>query len=311
MSNQNYALYLRYLMVFLASLMLMQLFYSVGQHQAQLHKQQHFLDQLKIRVSLDLDKLQLAQPNSRTTGKPELVNHYVELLNQQMTERQWPLQLVAINSGLRPNSEQAIAYPLPIEGESTIIWVKFQPVSLTEHLSIYPWLAALLSLLLLRGVILKSHRAVRSELVESQQKAWVMINLSERVLVNTVTANTVALSNKPLCFYCALLDYSIKNPQSHLNPNKDLPEELIETANKYFYRLIELGHTIRKRPNFNNNLEKVLSEIRAALDELFGDDYKRKVLFYPPKAIGEGSRSKSHNIILTQLGTVDIEVVGK
>ena len=96
-----------------------------------------------------------------------------------------------------------------------------------------------------------------------------------------------------------------------LNQNKDVPEELLTLANKYFYRLVELGHTIRKRPNFTNSLEKTLSEIRAALDEVWQEQPEIKETYYPPKAHGEGSRSRLHHYGLKAIEIADIEVIGK
>ena len=119
------------------------------------------------------------------------------------------------------------------------------------------------------------------------------------------------LANKPLCFYTALIEFCIAHPDILLNQNKELPSELITLANKYFLRLTELGHTIRKRPNFSNSLEKTLSEIRAALDEIFVDDVELKALLFPPKAHGEGSRSKLHHYGLKLQNMELVEIIGK
>ena len=81
-------------------------------------------------------------------------------------------------------------------------------------------------------------------------------------------------------------------------------------ANKSFGRLIELGHTKRKRPDFNANLDKTLSEIRAALDEVFADFPEEKDTFYPPRAQGEGSRSKQHSYALVSIKEDNIEIIG-
>jgi hypothetical protein len=81
-------------------------------------------------------------------------------------------------------------------------------------------------------------------------------------------------------------------------------------ANKSFGRLIELGHTKRKRPDFNANLDKTLSEIRAALDEVFAGYTEEKEIYYPPRAQGEGSRSKQHSYALSEIKLEDIEIIG-
>ena len=96
-----------------------------------------------------------------------------------------------------------------------------------------------------------------------------------------------------------------------LNQNKDVPDELIDIADKYFHRLIALGHTIRKRPNFSSSLEKTLSEIRAALDDVMAEHIELKAKYYPPKAHGEGSRSKIHSYGLINVALTDIELIGK
>jgi hypothetical protein len=96
-----------------------------------------------------------------------------------------------------------------------------------------------------------------------------------------------------------------------LKHNNEVPEELLQIANKYFYRLIELGHTQRKRPDFGANLDKTLSEIRSALDEVFKNCIECKEAFYPPKAQGEGSRSKMHNYAILNKDASRVEFIGK
>ena len=95
------------------------------------------------------------------------------------------------------------------------------------------------------------------------------VHAKDKTLSNRVDDKVVALQNKPLCFYTALVKFCIEYPNQPLPPHKDVPHELMILANKSFGRLIELGHTKRKRPDFNANLDKTLSEIRAALDEVF------------------------------------------
>ena len=89
-----------------------------------------------------------------------------------------------------------------------------------------------------------------------------------------------------------------------------MPTELLALANKSFGRLIELGHTKRKRPDFNANLDKTLSEVRAALDEVFVGYSEEKETYYPPRAQGEGSRSKQHSYALPSIREEDIEIIG-
>ena len=139
-----------------------------------------------------------------------------------------------------------------------------------------------------------------------------IIDLNTKTLSNSYMPEaTVCLANKPLCFYLALIEFCRDNKDVVLNQNKYVPDELIELANKYFYRLIELGHTIRKRPNFNSSLEKTLSEIRAALDEVLNEHPDMKDIYYPPKAYGEGSRSRLHSYGLINIAKGNIEIKGK
>ena len=58
-------------------------------------------------------------------------------------------------------------------------------------------------------------------------------------------------------------------------------------------------------------LEKTLSEIRAALDEILRQSPDLKAKLYPPKAHGEGSRSKLHSYGLKNLAESDYEIRGK
>ncbi len=135
------------------------------------------------------------------------------------------------------------------------------------------------------------------------------LDLTNKALV--LSDKQVPLANKPLCFYAALLNYCQQNPEVRLCQHHLLPDALLELADKYFLRLVELGHTVRKRPDFNANLEMMLSEIRAALDELLSEYPHLKPLYYPPKATGEGSRSRMHNFALTHLQPQRWDITGK
>ena len=133
--------------------------------------------------------------------------------------------------------------------------------------------------------------------VELPSGLILQIHLPSRRLVHLQSGNSAELANKPLCFYLALIQYCSDTPNVFLSQHKALPPELLELCERYFRRMNELGHAIRKRPDFNKNLEKTLSEIRASLDQVFIDDQDQKIAFYPKKAIGEGSRSKVHNFV--------------
>lgn len=151
---------------------------------------------------------------------------------------------------------------------------------------------------------------VESETITLPPQPKLVINLRDKTLGNGVNATSVVLQNKPLCFYTALIKYCAMNPDQALPPHKDVPGDLVILANKTFGRLIELGHTKRKRPDFNANLDKTLSEIRAALDEVFNGYNEEKERYYPPRAQGEGSRSKQHSYALPQISLEDVEIIG-
>ena len=139
-----------------------------------------------------------------------------------------------------------------------------------------------------------------------------IIDLNHKTLsTNYAHEQLISLANKPLCFYLALVEFCKENNDIALNQNKNVPEELVELANKYFHRLVELGHIVRKRPNFNNSLEKTLSEIRAALDEVLSEYPEQKDIYYPPKAFGEGSRSRLHSYGLVNIDKGNIDIKGK
>jgi hypothetical protein len=147
--------------------------------------------------------------------------------------------------------------------------------------------------------------------LSKEQSISLVLDLEHKCIALRGTDHKVELANKPLCFYAALLNYCQQHPQVRLCQHTILPDELLTMANQYFMRLVALGHVIRKRPDFDANMEKMLSEIRAALDELFIEYPESKTLFYPPKALGEGSRSKMHNFALNRLRDADWDIKGK
>jgi hypothetical protein len=188
-----------------------------------------------------------------------------------------------------------------------------QPLPFIALLSVWPLLLSIVGVYLSKDHI-KSWRnpePAEPEVLIEQEPLKILINLQNKMVINSVTQHEVPLANKPLCFYIALMEFCQNNKDITLNQNKDVPEELVELANKYFYRLIDLGHIVRKRPNFTNSLEKTLSEIRAALDEVFAEHPEEKEIYYPPKAHGEGSRSKLHHYGLNKIDKIHFEVIGK
>ena len=303
----------RYVLVFVLFLLIFQFSYSFSKVFNYQEIVEHAAVHVENRILIDLDTLHLAEPVYKIAGDKQFSDSYLKKLNSYLVQHNWPLRVKYVATEGTEDKQINIDFQSQFDdGRKTVlIGYKTQGLPWWSYVSVYPILASLLLVLLLRDNIVNKHIENKVQHLTAEEKAWMLVDLPNKRLVNAVTGKIVELSNKPLCFYCALLEFSIENENPVLNPNKELPEELMELANKYFFRLIELGHTIRKRPNFNNNLEKALSEIRAGLDELFMDDVKRKATFYPPKAIGEGSRSKLHNVALLSISGKDIEFLGK
>lgn len=295
------------------SLILFQAAFIVGKVESYQHDKSHAIAAIEKQIAGDLDNLPIPNARLHIMGRPSEVNNYIYSLNQSLREKGFPVEVVAITPGAEPEMvpHQIIK---SILGQDQIVWITLTDYSmpLLEFLSVFPLVGAFL----MYFICFKFQKSVAVEDDEPEQEeleliSWLQIDLKQKKLINLVNQNEVDVANKPLCFFSALIDYCQQNPEQHINPNKELPDELISLSNKYFFRLIDLGHTIRKRPNFTNNLEKTLSEIRAALDEIFEKDFEKKEIFYPPKAIGEGSRSKAHSFALRKLDMDRLEFIGK
>lgn len=176
----------------------------------------------------------------------------------------------------------------------------------------FNWIGLVLGILVVMFLTRKKEAKEKRQerLANIIPSANLRIDLHQKTLVNIATNEAITMQNKPLCFFTALVDYCIQHPNQDLLHHKDVPLELVTRANKAFGRLIELGHTKRKRPDFNANLEKTLSEIRAVLDMVFKQNEPCKERFYPPRAQGEGSRSKQHSYALTKIKSEHVEILG-
>ncbi|MDK1287827.1 hypothetical protein [Pseudoalteromonas umbrosa] len=273
----------------------------------------HEQQEVKLRVSLDKYRLPLADPMLNYSGDPDALKNYIKSINVSLQEQNSRVKLLEIsNSPILP-SEGEIVEQLNAPGNHTYILLKINKGH-NNFLLIFPFVLAVLNFALLKNITREKYKAQsRPEKKNIQpKKIALQIDLYSKTLqLSSDKEATVQLANKPLCFYLALLEYCKSYPDVSLNQNKDLPDELLDMADKYFHRLVALGHTIRKRPNFSNSLEKTLSEIRAALDELLLSTPDLKLKYYPPKAHGEGSRSKLHSYALTQIQEGDIEIIGK
>ncbi|WP_199609735.1 hypothetical protein [Flocculibacter collagenilyticus] len=315
----NKAKVLQYTAIFFAYYCVFQLLFSIGHHFQLQRNIDMQVTNISTRVALDLPYLHIANPLTQISGNSQRLANYINGLNEQLAAQNANVFVSAIvnNSdyfNLYKTDENAKTIVVPLAAPQQTLWLiaTVNDVSILGRVSYLAIFVALL-LLDLTKVHIQGWR-VYNDVKASKEPVvtvWMTIDLAQRQIINNVTGQNVNMSNKPFCFYAALLEFSGKYPDNALNPNKDLPQELIELSNKYFYRLIELGHTIRKRPDFNSNLDKVLSEIRAGLDELFADMPEIKTMFYPPKAIGEGARSKSHSFTLANLDVGTYEIIGK
>ncbi|WP_462173168.1 hypothetical protein [Pseudoalteromonas xiamenensis] len=284
--------------------------YNIALSDAKLHA----LENIKLRIALDFDSIGVEQPFFKNAGNEWQLKNYIEALNVKLKEQKSPVlvkQITAISkeAALRSDGLHVLEKPF-----GTI------QIDLTNR-NTFPWhglpIAMLIglgaSLIWQRKQVKHRHRVEITALhsAEQPEKPLLIIDLYQKTMQLFDTGKKVALANKPLCFYLALLEYSTMNPDKILNANKDLPPEFQELADKYFHRLVALGHTIRKRPNFGNSLEKTLSEIRAALDEVFEELPDLKASYYPPKAHGEGSRSKLHSFNLQTFDADTVQIHGK
>lgn len=295
-----------------------QAIYSLSVRESYLAKQSSEITALTERVILDLPSLPLPAHQLKIVGNRELVADYVRELNKEIKRRgSWSISLVSVNVVVsQEDMTKTPSYQhvrlIKIDDRTIQIRAIVKPFIWKKTLSLFPLVACLIMAWLCFPYIDSFRRRVPLSIIEeAKQIIWMTVDLEKKCLVNQITGEEVALSNKPFCFYAALLEYCMQPDIPVLSPNRDIPDDLIRLANKYYFRLIELGHTIRKRPDFNSNLDKVLSEIRAALDELYLDMPEVKVMFYPPKAVGEGSRSKNHNYALNHLDPNVLTVLGK
>jgi len=291
-----------------------QLVYAFASHQGYQDTVETSISKVENRLALDLPKLRLANPRFNTVAHTTSVRQYIDAINQQLSALNAPVRLIQLQAVQHDVQAQGKISQFILSTNDRDIQVKVlginQPWS--QYLSLYPLLAAFLCFLGLRLQANYEDKADNdAHLGQMPAEPALIINLHDKTIANGIDDKASALSNKPFCFYMALLHYCVDNPSPKLNHNKNVPDELIALANKYFYRLIELGHTKRKRPDFSTNLDKTLSEIRAALDDVFHDFPEEKDKYYPPKAQGEGSRSKLHNYALENLNREKMQFIGK
>ncbi|MCF6455897.1 hypothetical protein [Pseudoalteromonas sp. MMG024] len=291
-----------------------QLVYGVAKRINLVNAQYQLTQHIENRIAKDLNRLPLPDPNKSSAGNDLAVANYITALNEKLTHHPLLPKVLAIQSNKYDvgSNRKVITHQFSTPTQVVRFAFSLKKLGLFDYFS---WLALIASI---GFYFLVNYRydlkLTKNNLVVEnidEERARLVIDLEQKLLINSRTHTSVPLANKPLCFYTALIEYCMAQPDVLLNQNKELPDELVSLANKYFYRLTELGHTIRKRPNFSNSLEKTLSEIRAALDEILLDDIELKDMLYPPKAHGEGSRSKLHHYGLRNVDTDQIEIIGK
>ena len=298
--------------LFVISLMLFQLLFSLSSYRHyEMYKEQVF-DVISQRVSLDLPAIKNYLPLDNS--KSDQRSYYLRELNSR-------LQLQGVEDKVlyigyadaqlpHSNAKLKILRMTTVNGDYRVV-VAETPHAWLMYFSVWPWLIAMFFSFLVSYHTLINRKLSIPVPAHEVDPCLLKIDLKQKALLNPMTGKQVPLANKPLCFYTGLVEYCTKYPTESLNPNKELPDELDQICRKYYKRLVELGHTIRKKPSFANNLEKALSEIRAALDEVYGDDLAAKAFVYPKKAVGEGSRSKAHSYALNDLQREMIDIIGR
>ena len=305
-----------YAAVFLTTWLVFQIAFVVGVHFQTTSNQTQFLASIEKRIAIDLPKLRLANSKFKTVADARSVSLYLGDLNNLLEQRTSPIYVTSIQGIMAPDVKQDVekweAY-LQTNDQKIVIQYTKNALFWFDYFSVIPIiLAIILSLLYIRKLRSTHKNAV---VLQNEQEVahqhQLIIDLKNKTLSYIDNTATVVLPNKPFCFYAALVEFCIHDKSANLSNSSDVPDELAQTANKYFYRLIDLGHTKRKRPDFTANLDKTLSEIRSALDDLFVDHQDEKEQFYPPKAQGEGSRSKLHNYALPNLTDDKVVFIGK
>ncbi|WP_394224385.1 hypothetical protein [Alteromonas gracilis] len=299
---------------FIALLLGLQCIALTAQYFAHQHSIHRALDKVERRISLDSAFLDVGNNTLNTPVNQFAIYRYLGKLNDTLESEDFPIRVKGIQN-IQTNAKNFTAFPIVFNTEfknaEQVIKVEMRSKPVESSLS-FSWTALIASLFItpIFAVSNRSRkkRAVVEEIAPPSPK--LIINLKDKTISNGIDEKAVTLQNKPLCFYTALVKYCIEYPDNPLPPHKDVPTELLVLANKSFGRLIELGHTKRKRPDFNANLDKTLSEIRAALDEVFTAFQEEKEKYYPPRAQGEGSRSKQHSYALPEIKEEDIEVIG-
>ncbi|MCC2605054.1 hypothetical protein [Planctobacterium marinum] len=271
---------------------------------------------LKNRVSLDVLDLNIANELSAKVKDNITVRRYMHSLNEYLDSVKFPLKLKRIaNFNYEGPFDLTVTEVRHFELKTSRTSIDVEASIVVRHFQawtmLFPPFFTLLFYLLSQANSKKRSVTTLPVSEEQTHPAIMVIDLRDRSLYMDQSPDIkTTLANKPLCFYVAMLKYCSEQEAPQLYHNKNLPESFIELANKYFYRLLELGHSRRKRPDFDSNIDKMLSEIRTALDEILTNYPDVKCHFYPQKAQGEGSRSKLHNFALVTLSAEQFQLIG-
>lgn len=268
------------------------------------------------RIALDIPELKLADHRFNQAVNTSKVARYIDMLNEYLKSNNHPIRVVAIQDTHVKASDTAqsqITKNLLFPRQTISIRFAILPMAQNYHLYVLPFMLSIfLTYLAIPFLISKPKETIDIIAEQEDEPCRLVVDLTTRTLyLNKQTELAVPLANKPFCFYIAMLDFCADEKDAALYHNKSLPEDFLELTSKYFTRLMDLGHTKRKRPDFNANIDKMLSEIRNALDEIFQTESEAKLKFYPKKAQGEGSRSKLNNFALSGLSCDDFELIGK
>ena len=269
------------------------------------------------RVALDIPELKLTDNRLAQAVNTGKVVNYMRLLNTYLEAENQPIRVTAIQNTVLFNMPKT-----DIKITKTLLFPR-QTIEVTFSIDHYPhhyahfllplFLAVLLTYLATPLMLSRQNReAEGNRNKEPEVTIKLTLDLTERnFYLNITPEKRVPLANKPFCFYLAMLDYCASDSNASLYHNKSLPDDFLELSNKYFTRLMDLGHIKRKHPDFTANIDKMLSEIRNALDEVIDDQIEIKAKYYPKKAQGEGSRSKLNNFALVEITSDDYELIGK
>jgi len=315
MSNsRSFTLYSSILFWFAIFFVALQLISAAGQFTSIQVGRHEAIDNIESRVILDSAFLDIGNATLSTPVNTFMVTRYIDEINANLATNKYPLRVYSLQGVTSNNSDPnyQLSHAVQFDNAEQQITLSLYALPI-QHAIGFSWWALIFAALL--APLFSFYRQQKTpqptlDTIEQLPTPKLVIDLREKTLGNNVNDTVFVLQNKPLCFYSALVSYCTLHPNQALPPHKDVPIELITMANKTFSRLIELGHTKRKRPDFNANLDKTLSEIRAALEEVFAPFPQEKERYYPPRAQGEGSRSKLHSYALNNISPEDIEIIG-